>query len=188
MPSYFDRFPVVNYNGRDVLNITKRAKIRDNFKENPFMFLPYTVEDDDRPEDVAYYYYGDPGYVWLIYYANDIVDPYTDWPMQYDQLNRYLIKKYQDQAPSGTVGYGVIEWMQNTNRTDNIKHHVTTDGRILSPETPTLLPSEYPAETYRTVRFYEWEDELNESKRNIFVVNREYSDQMEKELEKLLND
>lgn len=188
MPSYFDRFPTVKYNGREVLNITRRAKLKESFRQNPFLYLPYVVEDDDRPEDVAFYYYGDPGYVWLIYYANDIVDPYTDWPMSYDQLNRYLIKKYQPLAPEGTVGFGVIHWMQNTGITENIKHHICEDGTILSPETPALLPSVYPAESYTTVRFYDWELEQNELKRNIFMVNREFADQMEKELEKLLNE
>ena len=188
MPSYFDRFPTTNYDGRDILNITRRAKIRETFKDNPFLFLPYVVEEGDRPEDVAFYYYGDPGYVWLIYYANDIVDPYSDWPMAYEDLLEFLIEKYKDQAPDGTSGYGVIEWMQNTNRTDNIKHHVTSSGELLSPETPTLLPDAYPAESYTTVRFYDWELEQNELRREINVVNRDYADQMEKELETLLNE
>lgn len=81
MPSYFTHFPTVNYNGVILTDVTRRAKFLENLRVDPLTFLPYTVSGDDRPEDVAFYYYGDAGFVWLVYLANNIIDPYTDWVM-----------------------------------------------------------------------------------------------------------
>lgn len=94
MPEYFRHFPKVKHSGRDVTDLTKRVAFLDRVATNPLVFMPYTVEEGMKPEDVAYYYYDDPGFVWLIYLANNIIDPYLDWPMDNYRLERYIEEKY----------------------------------------------------------------------------------------------
>lgn len=94
MPEYFRHFPQVKHSGRDVTDITKRIAFFDRVAKDPRVFLPYTVEEGMKAEDVAYYYYDDPGYVWLVYLANNIIDPYSDWPLDQNDLERYIEEKY----------------------------------------------------------------------------------------------
>lgn len=187
MPSYFKLFPQVKYGDVVLTDVTRRAKFLESLGSNPLTFLPYTVDEGDRPEDVAFYYYGDPGYVWLIYLANNIVDPYTDWVMSDEDFNNYIIKKYETQ--SGSTGLGVIAWTQNTTITENILHYenIADPSITISKDTVLLSDSSIEASDWNAVRIYDHEFRLNQEKRNISVVNKEYAEDMEKELETLLN-
>lgn len=95
MSKYFRFFPTITYNGKTVTDITRRVKISDELGADPYLFMPYTVVDDMRPEDVAYYYYGSADKVWMIYLANNIIDPYTQWPLSNKDLTALIEQKYQ---------------------------------------------------------------------------------------------
>ena len=81
--SYFKYFPTTVVNGVEALDITRRAKINKLVKDSALSYMSYTVEDGDRPEDVAYYYYDDPSLAWLVLMSNDVVDPYSEWPKSF---------------------------------------------------------------------------------------------------------
>lgn len=119
---YFDKIPDITYNRVLVKDISRRVAFLKKTIENPYIFLPYTIEEGDRAEDIAYHYYGDPNYSWLVYLANDIIDPYNEWPMDEYTFNQYIIEKYKDQA-GGRTGYDVLNWAQDTTRTDNIVYY-----------------------------------------------------------------
>jgi hypothetical protein len=121
MSEYFDKLPVIKYGGRDIRDISRRVNFLKQTMSNPFIFLPYTVEDGDRPEDVAYHYYGSTEYTWLVYLANNIIDPYHDWPLSEENFNQYLIKKYEQQ--SGRTGYDVVDWTKNETIDDNVLYY-----------------------------------------------------------------
>lgn len=119
---YFENFPVIEYQGRRVRDITRRNQFVKNVATNPYLFLPYTVKEGERAEDIALFYYGSVDYVWLVYLANNIIDPYHQWPMDEKTFNNYLIEKYQEQ--SGQVGEDVVDWIQDPNRDENILYYV----------------------------------------------------------------
>lgn len=121
MSNYFDKMPIINYNGYQVRDLTRRNRFLPVSISNPYLFLPYTIKDNDRPEDIAYYYYGSTDYTWLVLLANNIIDPYHDWPLKDDDFNQYLIKKYEKE--SGEKGYAVVDWTQNENISDNIVYY-----------------------------------------------------------------
>lgn len=149
MSAYFEYFPVVNYNGTRVRDISRRNRLASNTLSNPFILLPYTVKEGERAEDIAYYYYGSVDYVWLVYLANNILDPYHQWPLSDQDFNNFIISKYQEQ--SSKTGYEVIAWAQNENSEENI----VVDRGI-----------EYTV--------YEYERILNENKREILLVDRKF--------------
>jgi hypothetical protein len=113
--------PIINYNGYQVRDLTRRNRLLPVSISNPYLFLPYTISDEDRPEDIAYYYYGSTDYTWLVLLANNIIDPYHDWPLKEDDFNKYLIKKYEQ--ISGEKGYAVVDWTKNENISDNIVYY-----------------------------------------------------------------
>ena len=119
---YFDKFPEIKYNNVLVKDITRRVKFLKESLEDPFTFLPYMVKEGERAEDIAYHYYGDANYAWLVYLANDIIDPYNEWPMDEHTFNQYLMAKY-----AGTVGdlkgYELVDFIRNTTITDNVLYY-----------------------------------------------------------------
>jgi len=113
MTKYFEQFPIINYEGRNVRDITRRTNFTKEVSNNPLLYLPYTVKEGERPEDIAEFYYGSTDYTWIVYFSNRIMDPYHEWPKSEADFNNYLIDKYGEQ--SGLVGEEVVEWVREDN-------------------------------------------------------------------------
>jgi len=190
--NYFKFFPTVSYNGKSVVNITRRTAIQQQLYSSPIEFLSYTIADGEKPEDIALYYYGDIGKTWLVFMANNIIDPVSQWPLSNDDFDKMIIKKYSAQAKainSAYVGNGVINWTQNASLTSNILWYQNVENNRISKDT-YLLNADLgliTAGDWFPVRIYDYELELNENKRNIFLFNRAYASQAESDLKGLLN-
>jgi hypothetical protein len=91
---YFDKFPLVRYSNNVVVDITRRVALLDRVSRNPYVFFPYDIEDNERPDQFSSRYYEDPYKSWLTYLGNKITDPYYEWYMQNNELNEYVEKKY----------------------------------------------------------------------------------------------
>jgi hypothetical protein len=184
--NYFEAFPKALYSGKVIRDIKRRVKIPDTLTGDPYVYLPYTITGDERPELIAYHYYGSASYVWLVYLANDIIDPYTQWLMNDEVFENYLIKKYQEK--SGTIGNDVIRWTMNTDIDDNIVHYVNKDdpNMKISPDT-VKYSADYVASEWIPVRVYDYEVALNESKRVITLVNKVYLQRFQDELQRVIN-
>jgi len=122
MKDYFSNFPEISYNNVLIKDISQRVNFLKQTIDNPYVYLPYTVEEGERAEDIAFHYYGDPRYSWLVYLANNIVDPYNEWPMDEYTFSQYLIASYQEKT-NGKTGYDVVDWTRDTSRTDNIVYY-----------------------------------------------------------------
>lgn len=118
---YFENFPVIEYQGRNVRDITRRNRFLREVSSNPLLFLPYTIKEGQRAQDIAYKYYGSTDYTWLVYLANNIVDPYHQWPLSEDDFHKYLINKYEQE--SQRTGYEVVDWTQSEATEDNIVYY-----------------------------------------------------------------
>ena len=90
-----------------VKNIWRRAEILTEYKSQVTIFNEITVQDGERPEDVATAFYNNPFYNWTVLIANDVVDVYSQWPRSITQLQDFINQKYDN--PQAT------------------KHHVTTE-------------------------------------------------------------
>ena len=119
---YFEKFPIIEYEGRRVRDISRRANFVRALSNNPYLYYPYTVGEGERAEDIAQFYYGSVDYVWLVYMANNIIDPYHEWPMYPQTFNDYLVEKYTEE--SGEVGEDVIDWTRDPLNDDNIIFYV----------------------------------------------------------------
>tara|TARA_R110000796_G_scaffold60664_1_gene140408 strand:+ start:498 stop:869 length:372 start_codon:yes stop_codon:yes gene_type:complete len=117
---YFENFPTIEYEGQQVKDITRRNSFTSFVTSNPMLYLPYTVKEGYKPEDVANAYYGSTDFTWLVCMSNNIIDPYHQWPMSESIFNAYLVEKYGE--VSGRVGDEVVEWTQEDNG-DNIIYY-----------------------------------------------------------------
>ena len=120
MTKYFENFPVIEYEGQRVKDITRRSSFSKLVSTNPLLLMPYTVKEGQRPEDIAQFYYGSTDYTWLVYMSNNIIDPYHQWPMSEADFNNYLIEKYTEE--SGRIGEDVVDWTREDNP-DNIIYY-----------------------------------------------------------------
>lgn len=99
--SYFSSFPKLLYSfdlknmSPDVVtNIFTRIRLRSDVVKNSLAYYKYQLVDGDTPEIVAYKEYGDAQYHWIICFANSIVDPQFDFPLQTMALENKIIKQY----------------------------------------------------------------------------------------------
>ena len=113
MAKYFENFPIITYEGRQVRDITRRNQFVRNVSTNPLLYLPYTISEGERAEDIANFYYGSVDYSWLVYMANNIMDPYHEWPLSEAEFKDFLIDKYGN--VSGRIGDDVVDWTQEDN-------------------------------------------------------------------------
>lgn len=199
MSKYFRYYPQTQYafaNGsftieKSVKNISLKTVLLDGLsQDDPYAFLRYTIVENEKAEDIADFYYDDPAMSWLVYFANDIVDPYTQWPKTYENFTEYFRKKYASQAlPTGT---DAIVWGQNTTRTDNIVHWKKTDDEtiLISPDSyirAQTFNGDFVAGEWTAVRRFDYEMEENDELRNIILVNTSYAQTVLENLRSLLN-
>jgi hypothetical protein len=190
--NYFKNFPSVMYNGKSVVNITKRTKIVEQLYSQPINFLTYTVNEGERAEEIAYHYYNDIGKVWLVYLANNIIDPSNQWPLDTIEFNNMIMKKYEAKARAYNANYrknDIVNWTMNATISSNILYYKDANETKISKDTYDLNASLQliNAAEWSPVRIYDHEYELNENKRVIFLFNRAYAAQAESELKELLS-
>lgn len=143
-------------------------------------FYPYIIKDYERPDIIAYDVYNDETLVWVIYFANNIVDPYYDWPLFGDQFTEYLEKKYQTSIYSlmSTTSHYKYTGISNEAQED-----IDRKSYKMSPETHAyMVANSIDTSGWSPVSIYDYEDELNEAKRSIRLLNKFYIPQLEKEL------
>ena len=83
-----------NENYKLLPNILRRVKLRTGIRSGSFLFDSYDVVDGERPEDVAFKYYGDPELHWVILMTNNVTDRYYQWPLTQPQFQEHLTDKY----------------------------------------------------------------------------------------------
>ena len=88
--SYFRQLPNLDYpslaNNRTsaydyqtVKNIFKRAVIRDDIFDDVTAFTKYSIQADERPDQIAYQFYSDSALDWVVLTTNNIIHLRDEW-------------------------------------------------------------------------------------------------------------
>jgi hypothetical protein len=203
---YFDTLPKIihtNNNGIYTImtNLMARVSILPEILKNPMVYYKYDVQDGDTPEIVAHKYYDDPYRYWIVLFANKMLDPQWDWPLNSLQFNEYVNDKYGNTL-SNLHHYEKV--ITKTTRGTDEDQTVTESFTISGEEFVSLLYSHpFGIDPVRTfplstgvvditiqptpVTNYDYELNLNESKRNINILNSKYVDQLETEFQDLMS-
>lgn len=174
----FRPFPTVSYRVPNTkrtvaaTNITKRFAITNFINNANVTFDEYFVQDGERPDTIAYDYYGDQTMDWLILLTNEIHDPYFEWVLSYEQFNNYIRQKY------GSVEYA----MKTTHHYEKIlqeKKIIFDNGvqRIIPEKTLIVDYTTYAslaASSRKIVTIYDYENARNEKNRNIYLLDLNY--------------
>jgi hypothetical protein len=195
---YFDSLPKIiktdaNRNSVIMTNLMARCSIIPAFLQNPTIYYSYDIQDGDTPETIAYKYYGDSYRYWIILFTNQIVDPQWDWPLDSNEFASYIADKYKDFNPYAHIHHyeKIITKYDISTQTTTIQT-ITIDetsyNSLNSSSTTYSLPT--GSVSYNVsksaVNYYDYENTLNESKRNIKILNSSYVDEVEKQFKTLM--
>ena len=194
MSNYFSKVPDLEYVSRlpdsrigdyvKVKNLFKGVRLREDILQDLTVFEKYQIQGEDRPDNVAYNFYGDSKLDWLVLKCNNIINIQSEWPMTQEDFDRYLLKKYEtyDNIYNGIHHYETIE----------IKN---SKGVVMVPE-GLQVPSDWTytffdsamgqhlssLKEYNTVQNdpvvsitnYDHETKIENEKRNIYILKEAY--------------
>jgi hypothetical protein len=195
---YFDTLPKVIYTQNGVssvyTNLLARVSVIPEILKDPLIYYSYDIQEGDTPEVIAHKYYGDSYRYWIVLFANELLDPQWDWPLTYKMFEQYLADKY----PSTNI-YSEIEYYEKVITQYDVNTQTTTVNRVrIDEDTYNGLPVTQTATyilptgpvtittTRNAVSIYDYELDLNESKRNIKILNSIYVNQFEEQFKQLL--
>jgi hypothetical protein len=195
---YFKTLPklVVKNNGISVVltNILARSSIIQNLLTNSLVFYKYDIQDSDTPEIVAYKYYGDAYRYWIVMFSNQMLDPQWDWPLNSRDFQNYIVNKYTTFNPYSTIqGYTETTTQYDYNTQTTTVNTVNISQNTFNTFTPSNVTVTLPtgkvsiSKTVSSISYYQYELNLNESKRNISLLNNQYVNQIESEFKKLMS-
>jgi hypothetical protein len=185
MSNYFQRLPDFEYVSRlpnakisdyiRVKNLFKRGVLREDIFQNLSFFTKYEIKGNDRPDNVAAEVYGDSTLDWVILITNNIINIQSEWPMSQTDFDAYLLDKYGDYD---TLYNGVHHY-----ETEEVKND---QGVVIVPS-GLQVESDYSVSYYEvltdtlvtrnptiTITNYEYEERLENDKRNIFILKSRY--------------
>ena len=96
--SYFGYLPQIEYNIRGnkygetftARDIFIRNLIKQNVVEKAIDFEKHTIGDGERPDTTSYLVYGSVKYDWIIFLANQMFNPYFDWPLSSQDFTKMI--------------------------------------------------------------------------------------------------
>jgi len=189
MAHYFKPFPKIDYdlkkNGKSnsLTNITLRFKVQEALLSQSAIYYDYQVQEEDRPDIVAELYYQDSTLDWLILIVNDIIDPQFEWPKEQYSLDKFIRQKYGSISEAqGTVHH--YEKILNAQST-------LADGTVVPERTVKIDQTTYNSlagdtlqgetgfvKIRREVSAYQYEQDLNDERRNIKLLDEVYLPQI----------
>ena len=189
MSFYFRPFPKINYDVKKnnspllLTDITKRYKIRDILQQKAAIYYNYTVRDGDRPDLIAFKYYGDETLDWLIFLCNNMMDPYYDWPLDYRKFTAYMKSLYGsvDVAKSTVFEYRKILNVQST----------LIDGTVVPKRTVVIDLNTYNSlstSVREEIDAYQYYEELNDAKREIKLLDERFVPDIITEVEAIFSE
>jgi len=199
MPNkYFRNIPDFEYVNRtkdgqyisnytQVKNFFKKGKLREDIFQDLTTFQKYDVKGDDRPDNVANEIYGSPDLDWVVLLSNNVINVYDEWPLSQSNLDAYVMDKY-----------GTIEKL-------NEVHHYESN-EVKDRNGVIIFPRGVQVSVAQSVSYYEsmtdeqvtvnpisravtnlqYEEDINNKKRRIFLIKPLYLNVILDDLEEMM--
>ena len=178
--SYFSKFPLTTYDikGNDIRkllpDILRRVKLKSVIKSGGMLFDKYDVKEGEKPEDIAFKWFGDPELHWVILMTNNVTDRYYGWPLNQVQFAEFLTDKYGDNV-------------------DAVHHYEITKD---SGRTTSNGPSDYSylvevnSDTANAISISnrQYEERDQDKKRQIQLLNKSFLGDFIAEFDKLISE
>jgi hypothetical protein len=186
MSNYFRLVPELEYVSRlpgakigdyiKVKNLFRKSEIRKDIFQNLAFFEKYKIVGDDRPDNVAFEVYEDSKLDWIVLLSNNILNIQSEWPLPQTDFDRFILDKYGDY---NTLYNGI--------------HHYETE-EVKNSQEVTIVPAGLQVDSSYSVSYYdffieqqittgnisipvtnyEYEEKVENDKRNIFLLKKDY--------------
>ena len=184
---YFANFPLIVYdsvgNGdfKIVTNLLKRVAVRTKVRTNTLLYDTYDVKEGETPEMIADKLYNDPQLHWIVLLLNDITDRYHQWPMSTPQFLAFINDKYVNADGTSNVdGVHHYEIAQDSGDTKT-KIEVYKNSALYTGD------SDFYASASIVTNF-EYEENEQDDKRKIRLLDPSYIDQFVTEFKSLIKE
>ena len=160
-----------NGNFKLLPDILRRVKQRSAVASGQFIFDTYDVKNGEKPEDIAYKWFGDAQLHWVILMTNNITDRYYQWPMNDAQFEEFIADKYSNP--------------------DAVHHYeVTKDSGRTTGQGPNdysyLVEVNSDTDNAISISNRQYEEREQDKKRSIRLLNQTFVSDFIEEFDKLI--
>ena len=149
-----------NGNYKLLPDIMRRVKLRSGIAAGRFLFDNYNVITGDKPEDIAFKYYGDAEYHWVILLTNNITDRFYQWPLTQPQFDAFLTDKYGKGSEDAIHHYELAQ----------------TSGATTSRDDSHMLEVNSDTDNATSISNRQHEERVQDKNRQIRLLDRKYLD------------
>ena len=187
MSDYFKKLPNFEYVSRlpnakigdyvTVKNLFKKGAIEEDILNNLAFQTKYKIKGNDRPDNVAYDFYGNSNLDWLVLLCNNIINIQTEWPLLQNDFDRFLLDKYGSYDKLNDIHH------YETQKIKNSKDVVIVPKGLQCASDYSVTYYDYNIDQEKivlskdcttAVTNYEYESEIEDNKRNIFLLKPRY--------------
>jgi hypothetical protein len=183
---YFRQVPNLQYISREqdfnsslnyseVKNLFRRAKLREDIFANLSYFTKYQIIGNQRPDNVAYEIYNDPELDWVVLISNNITDVQSEWPLSQNAFYNYLEDKYGSLEATGEIHHYETVEVKNSRDLIVLKSGMEVNSDFTFSYYDDVLGSTVtPPNIIKEVTILEYEESLEDAKRNIYILKPDY--------------
>ena len=163
---YFSKFPLTVYDMKGdekyklLPDIMRRVKLRSGIAAGRFVFDSYDVKNGERPEDIAFKYYGNAEYHWVILLVNNVTDRFYGWPLTQPQLDAFLTDKYGKGSEDAVHHYELAQ----------------TSGPTTSRDDSHMLEVNSDTDGATSISNRQYEERVQDKIRQIKLLDRKFLD------------
>jgi hypothetical protein len=156
-----------------VTDLMTRVKVREKILNEAMLYDTYDVPNGEKPEDTAFKHFGSSQYHWVILLTNNITDRYYGWPLSSQEFETYITDKYTN--PDAVHHYEITQssGLQTGNGPDDYSHKIEVNST--EPGAQSVSNREY-------------EQRLQDEKRQIKLLNEAYLNTFVEEFNRLVGD
>lgn len=166
MPSFFKKFPVINYSldgyNKDAMNIVTASVLKRLNVDKAYVYQSYDVPSGASPESIAYDLYKDPHLGWTFFLVNGMINPLLDWPVNDEVLEAIVEEKY------GNINHIVYFTDLEGSRLDDVAEAEVREWIGLGNPIPNDVSP---------VTALAYESELNRARGSITIISPRYINQ-----------
>ena len=199
MSNYFQQIPDFEYVSRlpdakisdyiKVKNLFKRGELRSDIFQDLATFEKYQIMGDDRPDNVANKFYQDSDLDWLVLICNNIINVQTEWPLMQRDFERFLLDKYETHAALEDVHHYETQEIKNSKGVVMLEKGLEVESDMTFSYYDWWLDEQQNitnSNTVTAVTNYQYEEKIEDAKRNIYLLKTRYISLVIDDMEQLM--
>jgi hypothetical protein len=187
---YFSFIPNIEYDKKPIQypfsesdfvvakNFFRRYQVNPDVFSYAVYFKKYAIEEGERLDTIAEKAYGNPFFDWVVALTNNMINPLFDLPLSQNDLRKSLESSYDD--PYSTIKHYETYEIKNNNGVTILKSGLIVDETFYSSPfkywNGTSVENISGSTASRPVTIFEYEEQQNEKKREIYLLKPTYLD------------